>query len=236
MRLLLGSGGFATEDRRDFLVERMREHFGGVSTILFVPYAIQDHDRYLRRLAEARLDAGYELQGIHRAADPAQAVDRAQAIYVGGGNTFRLAKALHDHGLIEPIRRRVREGVPYMGVSAGSNVACPTIQTTNDMPIVAPPSFEALDLVPFQINPHYFSGHTFVRKEDGFQEHFGETRDDRIREYHEEEARVVVGLWEGAVLLVGDDRVRLVGGDARVFPRGAEPFDVRAGAQLDGLS
>ena len=127
-----------------------------VKRVLFVPYALFDRDGYAAK-ARTRFEAmGYGLDSVHDlAGGPVTAVDRAEALFIGGGNTFRLLDALWRHELIEPIRRRVRAGLPYVGTSAGSNVACPSIRTTNDMPIVQPPSFEALDLVPFNINPHY---------------------------------------------------------------------------------
>lgn len=235
MRLLLGSGGFRSDERRANLVAEMREFFGPVSRVLFVPYALADHEKYTRLLAERGLDAGYELDGMHRHVDPRRAVEEAEAIYVGGGNTFRLVHDLHRHGLVRPIAERVRAGLPFMGVSAGTNVACPTMMTTNDMPIVMPASFDALDLVPFQINAHYYAGQIHVRTPEGFQEHFGETRDDRLREYHEMNERPVVGLWEGGVLRVEDGRVDLRHAPARVFRRGQEPVDVEPPAELAGL-
>ena len=136
---------------------------------------------------------------------------------------------------LDPIRERVRGGMPYLGVSAGTNVACPTIRTTNDMPIVQPPSLDALGLVPFQVNPHYYPGSNFVRHGDQFVEHFGETRDDRIREFHEENETPVVGLWEGGVLRVTGGRVELIAAPARVFRRGQPPLDVQAGTNLAPL-
>jgi dipeptidase E len=235
MRLLLASGGFRTEERIRFLAEQMRSFFGGVERLLFVPYALRDHDAYVRTMIERGIHAGYELDGIHRHADPAAAVHQAEAIFVGGGNTFRLLAELYRLGLLDVIRERVRAGVPYLGISAGTNVACPTIQTTNDMPITRPPSFDALGLVPFQVNAHYFTGQTYVKRDDGFHEHFGETRDDRIREFHEMNDTPVVGLWEGGVLRLESGRLRLLGAPARIFRKGQEPRDVEPGAHLDEL-
>jgi dipeptidase E len=232
-RLLLGSGGFRTAERVAFLAERMQAHFGAVDRVLFVPYALADHDGYVTMLTERGLHAGYELDGIHRHPDPVAAIEQATAIYVGGGNTFRLVNELHARGLLEPIRARVAGGMPYMGVSAGSNVACPTLMTTNDMPIVRPPSFDTLGLVDFQINPHYFNGTTLVERGGQTQEHFGETRDDRIREFHEMNELPVVGLWEGGVLEVADGAVRLLGAPARIFRRGQDPVDVDPPAELE---
>jgi dipeptidase E len=235
MRLLLGSGGFRTEERIRFVTAQMRAYFGDVKRLLFVPYALKDHDRYVQVLTEKGLHGGYLIEGIHRHPDPQQAVRDAPAIYVGGGNTFRLLSELYRLGLIDVLRERVRAGVPYLGISAGTNVACPTIKTTNDMPITLPPSLDALGLVPFQINPHYFTGQTHVKRGDSYHEHFGETRDDRLREFHELNDTHVVGLWEGGVLRVEDGRVLLLGSPARVFRKGQEPVDVEPGQHLDKL-
>jgi dipeptidase E len=163
------------------------------------------------------------------------AVRQARALYVGGGNTFRLLGALYQRGLLGVLRERVQAGVPYLGVSAGTNVACPTIQTTNDLPVTLPPSLDALGLVPFQVNPHYFPGPTYFKVGDRYHEHHGETRDDRVREFHQLNDTPVVGLWEGGVLRVDKGQVLLLGAPARVFRRGREPVDVPPGARLDDL-
>jgi dipeptidase E len=235
MRLLLGSGGFRTPERVAFITDRMRAFYGSVERILFVPYALRDHDGYVEMMRQRGLDAGYRLDGIHHYPDPVAAVEEAQAIYVGGGNTFRLLNELYARGLLGPLRRRVLAGLPYQGVSAGCNVACPTIKNTNDMPIVWPPSLEALGLVPFQINPHYFNGQTFVKLGEQLHEHFGETRDERLREFHEMNETPVVGLWECGTLWVEDGRVTLEGASARLFRKNQEPVDYEPGSRLDFL-
>jgi dipeptidase E len=125
MRILLGSGGFRTPERVAFLDQQMHAFFGAIERILFVPYALRDHDGYVEALRQRGLDAGYAIEAIHRCADPVEAIHSAQAIYVGGGNTFRLLGELYARDLLEPIRQRVRAGLPYLGVSAGSNIACP---------------------------------------------------------------------------------------------------------------
>ncbi len=235
MRVLLGSGGYRTPERVQFLTGEMRSFFGDVERLLFVPYALRDHDGYVQVLTEKGLHAGYTLDGIHRHSDPRRAVCEATAIYIGGGNTFRLLNELYRLDLLDLLRERVRGGVPYLGISAGSNVACPTIKTTNDMPIVQPPRFDALGLVPFQINPHYFTGQVHVKLGETYLEHFGETRDDRIREFHEMNETPVVGLWEGGILRCEANQVRLLGGRARVFRKGQEPIDLEPGAVLDSF-
>jgi dipeptidase E len=172
---------------------------------------------------------GYELTSIHSAANPAQAVKETDAMFIGGGNTFRLLKALYDFDLLDVIRERVDAGMPYIGSSAGSNMACPTIRTTNDMPIVQPASFNALGLVPFQINPHYLDP-------DPNSRHMGETREERIIQFLEENETPVVGLREGAMLRIENGEIMLRGSTgARIFRRGFEPLEFTPGAKLNEL-
>jgi dipeptidase E len=201
-----------------------------VRRVLFVPYALFDRDRYAAAVRTRFVQLGYELDSIHDlAGGPLTAVDRAEAIFIGGGNTFRLIDTLWRERLIEPLRRRVAAGAPYLGASAGSNVACPTIRTTNDMPIVQPPSFEALGLVPFQINPHY-------QDAPPASTHMGETREQRIAEFHEENDVPVVGLREGAWLAIDGPTIALGGSTgARLFRRGHPAMDLLGGARLDDL-
>ncbi|HEV8204841.1 MAG TPA: dipeptidase PepE, partial [Pyrinomonadaceae bacterium] len=149
--------------------------------------------------------------------------------FIGGGNTFRLLKTLYEFDLIDVIRERVDAGMPYIGSSAGSNMACPTIRTTNDMPIVQPPSFNALGLVTFQINAHYLDP-------DPNSKHMGETREERINQFHEENEMPVVGLREGAMLRIENGETILRGSTgARIFRRGLEPIEILPGARLDGI-
>jgi dipeptidase E len=235
MRLLLGSGGYRTPERIAFLAEQMRALFGSIDRVLFIPYALADHDGYVEMLQQRGLDAGYRLVGIHTLPDPIAAVREAAGLFIGGGNTFRLLGELYRRNLLEPIRTRVWSGLPYLGVSAGTNVACPTIKTTNDMPITWPPSLDALALVNFQVNAHYFTGYYHIKSADGYQEHFGETRDERLAEFHQMNITPVVGLWEGGALQVEDGRITLAGGPARVFRKGLPAVDVESGADLTGL-
>ncbi len=235
MRVLLGSGGFRTPERIAFLAGQMRAFFGEVDRILFIPYALADHDGYVETLRQRGIDAGYRLVGIHTLSDPVAAVMQAPALFVGGGNTFRLLAELYHRELLEPIRQRVRAGLPYLGISAGSNVACPTIQTTNDMPITWPPRLDALGLVGFQINAHYFTGQTHVKRGDTYQEHFGETRDERLAEFHQMNDTPVVGLVEGGTLWIEDGEVTLAGAPPRIFRKGLPAVDVEPGSQLQGL-
>jgi len=198
----------------------LREVLAGVRRVLFVPFALKDRDGYAAKAREAFAEMGFELDSLHEAPDPRAAVAAAEAVFCGGGNTFRVLKALYDLDLVTALRERALAGMPYAGASAGSNLACPTVRTTNDMPIVEPPSLAALGLVSFQINPHYLDpapGST----------HMGETRETRIREFHEENDLPVVGLREGAILRVEGDSVLLKGvAGARIFRPGQEPVEV----------
>jgi len=233
MRVLLGSGGFRTPERIALLTQNMKSHFGSIRKLLFVPYALQDHDLYVQTLLQRGLDAGYEIESLHQQPDPVKAVWNAEGIFVGGGNTFRLLKTLYDLQLIDVIRTKVKGGLPYLGVSAGCNIACPSIKTTNDMPIVEPPTLQALGLVPFQVNPHYVQGAMSYQDAAGnYHAHFGETRDDRLREFHEENATPVIGLWEGGILDYDGRHIKLIGTPARIFKRGEAPIDVQPGAEL----
>jgi dipeptidase E len=230
MRLLLlsNSTNFG-EKYLDHAMPAIREFLGPVKRLAFVPFALADHESYTAK-ARARFAAeGIEVTGLQADRGRADTLDAAEAIFVGGGNTFRLLRALQSTGLVEAIRDRVNAGLPYMGASAGTNIAAPTIRTTNDMPIVQPASFDALDLVPFQINPHYVDA-------DASSRHMGETREERLREYLEENARAVVGLREGAWLRREGSTLRLEGGNgARIFRRGDEARNVPAGASLDEM-
>ncbi|XP_052868279.1 probable alpha-aspartyl dipeptidase [Anopheles cruzii] len=181
----------------------LRKH--KVRRVLFIPYARTDYKAYTSKVAKVFAKWNFDCDGIETFPDPVQAVRDAQAIFIGGGNTFLLLKTLYEHQLVPAIREQVlRHGTPYMGSSAGTNVATRSIHTTNDMPIVYPPTFEALGLVPCNINPHYLApveGST----------HLGETRDDRINEFHEHHAAPVLGLPEGTTLMVEGDVATVVG-------------------------
>ncbi|MFK7770285.1 MAG: dipeptidase PepE [Mariniblastus sp.] len=202
----------------------VEEHFESVSNVLFIPYALADHDSYARTVSEAFKPTGIQIDSIHDADDPVQAVNQANAIFIGGGNSFRLLKTLYDLELIKPIRDAVlKNGVRYMGSSAGTNMACPTIRTSNDMPIVEPPSFDALGFIPFQINPHFLDA-------DPNSTHKGETREQRLAEYLEENSVPVAGLREGSWLRVNGDQCLLQGETGmKLFRQDAEPAEIRAG-------
>ncbi len=238
-RLLLISNstlhGSGYLDHAESEIRAFLDRGGGGKRVLFFPYALKDRDGYAAR-ARARLGAiGCVLESMHDAEEAAasgsitEALDRADVFFVGGGNTFRLLDCLHRLGLVAPIRRRVEQGKPYIGSSAGAIVACPTLRTTKDMPIVQPPCFDALDLVPFQISPHYLDP-------DPASTHMGETQEERILQYLEENGAPVVGLREGSMLRVEGDSIRLAGRTAaRIFERDRAPVEVQPGASLDRL-
>jgi dipeptidase E len=200
--------------------DELREVLAGVRHVLFIPHALKDHDGYAAKARAAFAEAGFGLDSLHQAKDARRAVEDAEAVFCGGGNTFRLLASLYRLDVMDLLRERARGGMPYTGASAGSNLACPTVRTTNDMPIVEPPTLEALGLVTFQINPHYLDP-------DPGSTHMGETRETRIREFLEENDVPVVGLREGAILRVEGDSVELRGrAGARIFRRDKEPVEL----------
>lgn len=236
MRLLLGSGGLSTDERRQRWMDAFDTFLGDITSFVFVPFALADHDGYVEKMHSYGFDGGREIRSLHTDDDPLAAIEAAEAIYVGGGNSFRLLRHMQQGGLLDPIRRRIEAGIPYIGISAGSNFACPTIKTTNDMPIVAPDGLDALRLIPFQINPHYFSGRTWIRHDEtSFTAYGGETRDVRITEFLEENDVPVLGVWEGGWIRIEDGQSVLEGSAARLFRRGQEPLDLTEGTLLDDL-
>jgi len=228
MRLLLISNStLYGSGYLDHVEREIREFLGGVKSVMFVPFAIYTYDHYAKKARARYEQMGYKLNSLHEATDKQQAVRDAEAIFIGGGNTFRLLKALYDNQLLDVIRGRVLAGMPYIGSSAGSNVAGPTIKTTNDMPIVEPPSFNSIGLVTFQINPHYLDA-------DPNSTHMGETREERILQFLEDNDTPVVGLREGALLWIEDDNITVKGSSgARIFRKGKEPLEVLPGARLN---
>jgi dipeptidase E len=227
--LLVSSSNFHGTGYLEHCEAQILALFEHVERVLFVPYALFDRDGYALH-ARQRFEAmGLGLDSIHDAREPVDAVLEAEGIFIGGGNTFRLLNELQERGLIEPIRSRVESGMPYLGTSAGSNVACPTLRTTNDMPIVQPASFAALDLVPFQINAHYLDA-------DPDSKHQGETREQRLTEYLEENETPVVAIREGSMVEVAGTEARLAGETGAVlFMRGQAPRDIDQGSRIDEL-
>lgn len=221
--LLLSNSTNPGEAFLDYPKHNIKAFLGsGVKEVLFIPYAAvsSSYDQYEEKVNKRFVELGYQAIGIHRFEDKKQAVADAKAIVVGGGNTWKLVKMLHENGLIPLIREKVLAGTPYVGWSAGSNVACPTLRTTNDMPIVNPGTFDTFNLVPFQINPHYLDANP--------ANHGGETREVRILEFIEENHEVyVVGLRESTLLWVEDKKIKLLGKrTARIFKHGQPPVEL----------
>ena len=210
----------------------IRSFFPDGATVLFVPFARPGgitHDGYTELVRTRFRDMGLGLAGLHEFADPVAAVNEAEGVFVGGGNTFVLLRALYEAELLAPLRERALAGMPYMGSSAGSNLAGLTIGTTNDMPVVEPASFRALELVPFNINPHYLDP-------DSGSTHMGETRETRIGEFHHFNTQPVLGLREGAMLRVAGDAARVLGSrGGRLFACQADPVEVEPDSDVSFL-
>jgi dipeptidase E len=223
--LLISSSTVYGQGYLDHVEREIRGALAGIERVVFVPFALYDRDAYAAKAKNRFAQMGLQLESVHEGV-PQRRVQEAQAIFIGGGNTFRLLKALYDHDLLGAIRERVGAGVPYIGSSAGSIVACPTLKTTKDMPVVQPPSFDALGLVDFQISPHYLDP-------DPASTHMGETQEERILQYLEENDRLVVGLREPTALRVADGSVILRGSaNARIFRRGHPPVEAPPGTNL----
>jgi dipeptidase E len=220
---LYGSGylDHAEAELRDFIGERVR--------VVFIPHALHDRRAYAEQAEDRFHKMGLKLSSVHDISNPSRAIEHAEIIFIGGGNTFRLLCELQQNQMIEPIRRAVRAGSLYLGSSAGSIVACPSLKTTKDMPVVQPLSFEALGLVPFQISPHYLDP-------DPTSTHMGETQEQRILQFLEENEEPVVGLREGSILRVEGDDVTLQGPHpARIFRCGEQPVEAYPGSNLREL-
>jgi dipeptidase E len=210
----------------DHVEQQIKSFLGNAEKVLFFPFALFDRDAYAAK-AKARFAAmGYSIETAHAVPDPHDAIEQTDAIFIGGGNTFRLLKTLQDLDVLDPIRRKVKGGTSYIGSSAGANVAGPTIKTTKDMPIVQPRSFESLGLVPFQISPHF-------QDPDPNSTHMGETQEERILQFLEENATPVVGIREGAWLICENGAVTLKGeAGARIFRRGELPIEAKPGDNI----
>ena len=216
----------------EYCSQEIADHFQGCARILFIPYASpggMSYDDYTDLVARRFATIDLDVEGIHALPDPGLAVRKADGLFIGGGNTFLLLRELYRQELLGPIGASVEGATPYMGSSAGSNVAGLTIGTTNDMPIVYPPSFEALGLVPFNLNPHYLDP-------DPGSTHMGETRQTRIREFHVQNTEPVIGLREGAWLRITGPAMRLEGSSgARLFRCAREPEELAAGSVLSAM-
>lgn len=233
MRLLLISNSTnAGEAYLEYPKSNIRD-FLGIESVkaLFIPYAAVtfSYDEYEEKVRNRFREIGHDVVSIHHFPDPVKAVMDASAIVVGGGNSWMLLRCLREKGLISPVRKKIAGGTPYIGWSAGSNVACPTIMTTNDMPVTAPSSMKAFALIPFQINPHYLDANPAG--------HAGETREQRIEEFIEVNREIsVAGLREGTMFLLEGKKLSLIGSrNARIFRYGNEPAEVTPGSDLSSL-
>ena len=231
MRLVLMSNGYSPDGGGylEHALEVLAEVLTDVRQIVVLPYGLRDWDGHTAAVADALAPLDVEVIGVHRSDRPRSVLESAQAVFVGGGNAFRLLAMMYRLDLLEPITARARDGMPYIGTSAGTNVACPTIRTTNDMPIAEPPSLGALNLIPFQINPHYPAREVL----DG---HLGESRDRRLSEFLEDNDIPVLAMQEGAWLEVNEARATLGGvRGAKIFRRGKATTGVLPGADVSPL-
>ena len=211
----------------EYLLPRLEAHFKSITKLLFVPFARPggiSHDAYTKVVRKALISLPFNVQGIHEFDDPKEAITNAEAIYVGGGNTFVLMDQLIRNDLIGLIKEKVETGTPYLGTSAGTNIVGPSVKTTNDMPIVYPASLNALNLIPFNINPHYLDP-------DPDSIHKGETRETRIKEFHAYNNISVVGLREGSWIEVNGTTQVLKGSQsARIFQKNSQPYEISQGS------
>ena len=217
----------------EYLLPTLQEHFKNAETIVFIPYARPggiSHNDYTAKAAEAFSKIGKKVVGLHTFENPAEAIAKAEGIFTGGGNTFLLVKQLYATGAMTALKETLQTGTPYLGCSAGSNITGLSMETTNDMPIVYPPSFQTLGMVPFNINPHYLDpveGST----------HMGETRETRINEFHQFNPQPVLGLREGSWLEVRNEKILLKGTlTARLFRQNQTPVELAPETDLSDLS
>ena len=229
--LLISNSTNAGEAYLKYPIQEIAKTLEGIDEVVFVPYAAVtfSYDEYEAKVQDRFNEIGVKVRSIHHAINKRNFIRHAKAIVIGGGNTFALLKKMQEEELLDMIFHRVKAGVPYIGWSAGSNVTCPTICTTNDMPIVQPESFRAIGLVSFQINPHYLDANP--------EGHAGETREQRIKEYLEaNRSRYVVGLREGCMLRINDEGIELIGSRSmRIFKKGIETYEVQPGENIDFL-
>ena len=208
----------------EYLLEELQSFFSEISTITFIPYARpsgMSHEAYTQLAQTAFSKIDKKVVGLHSFKDPLDGLAQAEAIFTGGGNTFLLVQQLHELGLMNVLKEKIVQGTPYLGTSAGSNIAGPSMRTTNDMPIVYPPSFDTLGVVDFNLNPHYLDPDTGSK-------HKGETRETRIREFHSFNSTPVIGLREGNYIMVDGNQKTLKGeGTVRIFEQGKKPYESR---------
>jgi len=216
----------------EYLLPTLKSHFKNCKTILFIPYARPggiSHEEYTQKATEAFAAIDIKVTGIHEFENPQDAVKNAEGIFTGGGNTFLLVTQLYKNNIMQLVSETVKNGIPYLGSSAGSNICGLSMQTTNDMPIVYPPSFQTLGLIPFNLNPHYLDA-------DLQSKHMGETRETRIKEFHAFNSVPVLGLREGSWLEVKDEKITLKGDlSARLFRQNQNPEELETESDLTSL-
>ena len=217
----------------EYLLDSLKVHFKNANTVLFIPYARPggiSHQDYTEIVRIAFSKINKAVKGIHEFDNPKDAIKSAEAIFTGGGNTFVLVNQLYKNNLMSELRSTIESGTPYLGTSAGSNICGLTIGTSNDMPIMYPPNFNALGLIPFNINPHYLDP-------EPSSTHMGETRETRIIEFHEFNSQPVIGLREGSYLEVKGSKIVLMGPlKARVFEKNRQPYELETMSDLSGLN
>ena len=223
----LHNGGYL-----EYLLPELSIHFNNASTIVFIPYARPSgisHDEYTEKVRQAFSKINIKVKGLHEFEDTKEAIKQAEGIFTGGGNTFLLVTQLYRHDLMTLLAETLKKGTPYLGTSAGSNITGLTMQTTNDMPIIYPPSFQTLGMIPFNLNPHYLDP-------DSNSTHMGETRETRIKEFHQFNTLPVLGLREGSWLEVKNETITLKGNlKARLFKQNQEPEELESGSDLSFL-
>ena len=216
----------------EYLLPELENHFKEVKTLLFIPFARPSgisHDDYTSKVSQAFDTMNMSVKGIHEFDSPTEAIKNAEAVFTGGGNTFLLVSQLYRYNLMTLLTETLKKGTPYLGTSAGSNITGLTMQTTNDMPIVYPPSFQTLGMIPFNLNPHYLDP-------DMTSKHMGETRETRIKEFHQFNVLPVLGLREGSWLEVKGEKITLKGElSARLFLHNRNPEELETGSDLSGL-
>ncbi len=221
--LLISNSTNPGEGYLEYPKENIKEFLGNKPVnAVFIPYAAVtfSYEEYEDKVNKRFQEIGHHVTSIHRFSNPVEAIENADAIVVGGGNTWQLVKMLQEQKLMKTIRKKVKKGTPYIGWSAGSNIACPSLRTTNDMPIAEPLKFKTLKLIPFQINPHYLDAHP--------ENHGGETREQRIQEFIEINKELyVVGLREGTMLHLENEELAMIGNrNARIFKYGQTPMEL----------
>ncbi|WP_309641896.1 dipeptidase PepE [Flavobacterium sp.] len=213
----------------DYILPELAVHFKNCKTLLFIPYARPSgisHDQYTEKVSTAFAKIDIKVRGIHEFENPKEAIENAEGIFTGGGNTFLLVFQLYKNHLMTVLSNTIKNGTPYLGCSAGSNITGLTMQTTNDMPIIYPPSFDTLGLIPFNLNPHYLDP-------DSQSKHMGETRETRIKEFHAFNTVPVLGLREGSWLDVRGEKILLKGNlSARLFRQNQMPEELESGSDL----